>query len=120
VAEDHGTHAEIVINQAVAIDVVQKWPLGAFLKHRISYLAGSTLSNGCMLNCEDPVTFADGALSAELRQRHPAVAERIDARRDFVRTALGIGLKQTMLPLSATPLCLPPFWLSPHKLFARA
>jgi hypothetical protein len=78
------------------------------------------LSNGCMLNCEDPVTFADGALSAKLRQRHPAVADRIDARRDFVRTALGIGLKQTMLPLSATPLCLPPFWLSPHKLFARA
>ena len=45
---------------------------------------------GWALNCEDGVVFADAALRAELKARHPAVAERIEARRKFVRDELGI------------------------------
>ena len=56
--------------------------------------------------------FADAALRAELRARHPAVIERIEARRRFARDELGIPIKDSILPLSSTPLCLPPFWLA--------
>ena len=64
---------------------------------------------GWALNCEDGVVFADAALRAELKARHPAVAERIEARRRFVRDELGIAIRDSILPLSSTPLCLPPF-----------
>jgi hypothetical protein len=66
------------------------------------------------------VVFADAALRAELKARHPAVVERIEARRRFVRDELGILIKDSILPLSSTPLCLPPFWLAAGRLLARA
>jgi hypothetical protein len=75
---------------------------------------------GWALNCEDGIVFADAALCAELRARHPAVAERIEARRSFVRHKLGIAIRDSILPLSSTPLCLPPFWLAAGRLLARA
>jgi hypothetical protein len=75
---------------------------------------------GWALNCEDGVVFADAALRAELKAHHPAVVERIEARRSFVRDELGIPIKDSILPLSSTPLCLPPFWLAAGRLLARA
>ncbi len=74
---------------------------------------------GQALNCEDPVTFADAALRAELAERHPACAARIEARRRFMRDVLGVAVKPSILPLSSTQLALPPFWLTPGKVFAR-
>jgi hypothetical protein len=75
---------------------------------------------GWTLNCEDAVTFADSKLRAELRARHTAVSNRIDERRAFIQDVLGVQLKETILPMSAIPLCLPPFWLSSHMLLTRA
>ncbi len=77
------------------------------------------MSAGWALNCEDGIVFADAALRAELRARQPAVAERIEARRSFVRDELGIAIRDSILPLSSTPLCLPPFWLASGRLLAR-
>jgi hypothetical protein len=74
---------------------------------------------GWALNCEDGVVFADAALRAELKVHHPAAVERIDARRRFVRDELGIPIKDSILPLSSTPLCLPPFWLAAGRLLVR-
>lgn len=74
---------------------------------------------GQALNCEDPVVFADQALRAEIAVRHPAVAQRIARRRTFVSEGIGIDLKEAILPLSSTPLCLAPFWLKPNLLLAR-
>ncbi|MHB2170033.1 hypothetical protein [Alsobacter sp. R-9] len=74
------------------------------------------MPNGWALNCEDGIVFADEGLRAELAARHPGVAARIDARRDFVRSVIGIPLRDSVLPLSNTPACLPPFWLAPHRL----
>jgi hypothetical protein len=71
---------------------------------------------GWALNCEDGVAFADAALRAELKAKHPAVHDRIARRRAFMRDALGVAVKDSILPLSATPLCLPPFWLKPDRL----
>jgi len=75
---------------------------------------------GWALNCEDGVVFADAGLRAELKARHPTVAERIEARRRFVHDELGVSIKDSILPLSSTPLCLPPFWLASGRLLARA
>ncbi|MDW6022450.1 Xaa-Pro aminopeptidase [Mesorhizobium sp. BAC0120] len=77
------------------------------------------MSAGQALNCEDPVTFADEALRAELVARHPDCAARIEKRRTFMRDVLGVEVKPSILPLSATPLMLPPFWLTPERVFAR-
>jgi hypothetical protein len=76
------------------------------------------MRDGWALNCEDGVVFADAALRAELKARHPAVVERIEARRKFVRDELGIAIRDSILPLSSTPLCLPPFWLAARRLLA--
>jgi hypothetical protein len=74
---------------------------------------------GWALNCEDPVTFADATLRAELEAKHPDVAARIEARRRFVADELGIVIKDSILPLSSTPLWLPPFWLAPDHALVR-
>jgi hypothetical protein len=66
---------------------------------------------GRALNCEDAVTFADQSLRAELKERHPLVWDRIERRRDFMRRVIGVDLKESILPMSNTPLWLPPFWL---------
>lgn len=77
------------------------------------------LPAGQALNCEDAVTFADAALRAELTQNHPAAMARIEARRAFMRDALGVDVKASILPLSSTPLYLPPFWLRPGHVLVR-
>lgn len=71
---------------------------------------------GQALNCEDAVTIADAGLRRELANVYPDVAARIDARRTFIADELGIRLKPAIMPLSSTPLCLPPFWLRPGHL----
>jgi hypothetical protein len=78
------------------------------------------MRTGWALNCEDGVAFADAALRAELSARHPAAFERIEARRRFVSDRLGVTIRESILPLSSTPLCLPPFWLASGRLLARA
>jgi hypothetical protein len=74
---------------------------------------------GYALNCEDPLVFADEALRGEIAARYPAAAQRIAARSAFMREIIGIDLKETILPLSSTPLCLAPFWLEPNRLLVR-
>jgi hypothetical protein len=51
---------------------------------------------GWALNCEDGVVFADAALRTELKAHHPAVVERIEARRRFVREAVGIPIEDSI------------------------
>jgi Creatinase/Prolidase N-terminal domain/Metallopeptidase family M24 len=69
-------------------------------------------------NIEDGIALADEALRAELRQRYPEAWARIEHRRDFMKSALGIRLKPEVLPLSNIPAWLPPFWLAPEKAMA--
>ena len=77
------------------------------------------LPEGQALNCEDPVTIADDSLCGELKSRHLACYNRIEARRKFMRDQLGVDLKASILPLSSTPLYLPPFWLKSDHVLAR-
>jgi hypothetical protein len=77
------------------------------------------MRTGHALNCEDPVVFADHTLRREVAVRHPAVATRIAERRAFMSTVIGVDLKESVLPLSSTPLCLAPFWLKPSLVLSR-
>jgi hypothetical protein len=72
----------------------------------------SPLPAGRALNCEDTVAVADAALRAELQAGYPELWGRIEARRGWMREALGIALPEELLPLSTAPAYLPPFWMA--------
>ncbi|HUG15825.1 MAG TPA: aminopeptidase P family N-terminal domain-containing protein [Thermomicrobiales bacterium] len=67
-----------------------------------------------MSNIEDGIALADDAMRAEMEARYPEAWSRIQARRAFMRDALGIQLKPEVLPLSNIPAYLPPYWLAPQ------
>ena len=64
-------------------------------------------------NIEDGVALADAALRAELAASFPAMWERVERRRRFMRESLGIELHPDVLPLSNLSAFLPPFLLRP-------
>jgi hypothetical protein len=73
---------------------------------------------GWTVNCEDTVAIADAALRGEIEGGHPALWSRIRARQDYIRDALGVVLRDEVLPLSCTAVYLRPFWLAPERAFA--
>jgi Metallopeptidase family M24/Creatinase/Prolidase N-terminal domain len=66
-------------------------------------------------NIEDGIALADEALRAEIESRFPESWSRIVARRDFMKSALGIELAPEVLPFSNIPAYLAPFLLSPRR-----
>ncbi len=78
------------------------------------------MKRGRALNCEDGIVFADAALTADLAARHPQVFARTQGRAAFVRDTIGVTIKDSILLLSSTPLCLPPFWLRPRDMLTCA
>ncbi len=65
-------------------------------------------------NIEDGIVLADEALRAAFEQRYPEAWGRIQARRRFMETALGIRLKPEVLPFSNIAGYLPPYILNPR------
>ena len=57
---------------------------------------------------------------AELREKFPGLADRIEARRAFMRDVLGIRLKPEVLPLSNLAAALAPYLLAPQRIFSKA
>lgn len=74
---------------------------------------------GWTLNCEDMVVLADAELRRDLSEKHPQAWARIQARRAFMADAIGVQLKEDILPLSSSPLYLPPFWLKSDHVLIR-
>ncbi len=71
-------------------------------------------------NIEDGIALADAGLRDELAARHPGAWERIQRRRDYMRSQLGIELHADVLPLSNLPAHLPPFLLRPDRAMTLA
>jgi Xaa-Pro aminopeptidase len=71
-------------------------------------------------NIEDGIALADEALRAALAGRYPGAWARIQARRSFMRDALGIDLHPDVLPFSNIPAWLPPFMLRPDRAMTLA
>ena len=66
-------------------------------------------------NIEGGLAIADAALRADLEARFPEAWGRVQARRRFMREALGIDLHPDVLPFSNLPAFLPPFLLRPDR-----
>lgn len=66
-------------------------------------------------NIEDGVALADPALRAAFAAVYPPAWERIKARRQFMKDALGIDLHPDVLPFSNIPGYLAPFLLRPDQ-----
>ena len=64
-------------------------------------------------NIEDGIALADETLRDAFAAGYPAAWRRIEARRDFMKNALGIDLHPDVLPFSNLPAYLPPFLLRP-------
>lgn len=64
-------------------------------------------------NIEDGLALADQPLRDAFAAAYPAAWNRIQARRGFMRDALGIELHPDVLPFSNLPAFLPPFLLRP-------
>jgi hypothetical protein len=71
-------------------------------------------------NIEDGIALLDDEGRAELRDKFPGVADRIEARRAFMTDVLGIRLKPEVLPLSNLAGALAPYLLSPGLIFSKA
>jgi hypothetical protein len=69
-------------------------------------------------NIEDGVALADAPLRAAFAAAYPEAWGRIEARRAFMRDALGITLSPDVLPFSNTPSYLAPFLLRPGRVLA--
>jgi hypothetical protein len=66
-------------------------------------------------NIEDGIALADEGLRDRLAAAYPGAWSRIEARRGFMREALGIDLHRDVLPFSNIPAYLPPFLLRPDR-----
>ncbi len=71
-------------------------------------------------NIEDGIALLDVQGRAELKEKFPDVAERVDARRAFMADILGIKLKPEVMPLSNLASALAPYLLAPNRLLSKA
>lgn len=70
-------------------------------------------------NIEDGIALADAPMREEFATRWPEAWSRIQARRTFMKTQLGIELKPEVLPFSNLSAHLTPFLLSPDLAVCR-
>jgi hypothetical protein len=67
---------------------------------------------------EDGLILADKDLRQRLSEAFPDCYARCQKRRHFMTDVLGFELPEEILPLSNIPGIVPPFFLSPHEVFA--
>ena len=71
-------------------------------------------------NIEDGIAFADETCAPSSPPAYPDAWQRIEARRAFMRSQLGIDLHADVLPLSNIPAYLPPLLLAPEHAMTMA
>ena len=95
-----GSQVELHSGMAIQSDVIPSHPV--FVSTRM----------------EDTFVLADAELRSALRSEFPACSARCDARRDFMRNALGFEVSNEVLPLSNLPGVVSPYLLSPNRIVA--
>src|SRR5699024_2885432 len=65
-----------------------------------------------------PAGAADAKLRQEIEEQYPALWERIQKRRLYMREELNIELKEELLPLCSTLAYYRPFFLNPNLAMA--
>jgi hypothetical protein len=113
----HQLHLEEWVNSPVAPGSPVELRSGMALQVDIIPATGTDYFT---TNIEDGVALADESLRGRLEQAYPAAWRRIQARRAFMRDALGIDLHPDVLPFSNIPAYLPPFLLRPDRVMTMA
>ncbi|MBP2155857.1 M24 family metallopeptidase [Erwinia rhapontici] len=67
------------------------------------------------VSAEECVVLADITLQAEISKHYPALWNRIETRRRYLREEIGINLSAEILPLSNTVAYLRPFYLAKNQ-----
>jgi len=67
------------------------------------------------VSAEECVVLADITLQAEISKKYPALWNRIETRRRYLREEIGINLSEEILPLSNTVAYLRPFYLAKNQ-----
>ena len=106
----HQIHLDEWVNSPVAAGSTIELRSGMALQADIIPATGTDYFT---TNIEDGVALADQSLRDAFAASYPAAWERIQARRRFMRDALGIALHPDVLPFSDIPAYLPPFLLRP-------
>lgn len=70
------------------------------------------------VSAESTVAIADTKLRQEIEEQYPALWERIQKRRLYMREELNIELKEELLPLCSTLAYYRPFFLNPNLAMA--
>lgn len=113
----HQLHLDEWVNSPVGPDSRTELRSGMVLQVDIIPATGGPYFTS---NIEDGVALADADLRARLARDYPALWERAERRRAFMRDQLGIDLHPDVLPLSNIPAHLPPFLLSPDRVMTLA
>jgi Xaa-Pro aminopeptidase len=113
---------------------------GHFLHHEewseSAFTPGSTtrLRSGMMVQCdiipktgitnvyvniEDGLALADERLRTQLANEYPQMWDRVQARRDYLATVLGVELDESALPMSNMQLWHAPYVLDPELALTR-
>jgi len=72
------------------------------------------------VNVEDTIVLADEKLRSSLRNRHPEMWHRIERRREFMTTRLGLSLNPEILPLCDNAAVLRPFLLAKNMVLTQS
>ena len=68
----------------------------------------------------DIIPVSRGPFYCANAQEFPAMWQRMQARRQFMNEKLGLGLHESVLPVSNTPAWLPPYALDLDTVLAKA
>jgi Xaa-Pro aminopeptidase len=72
------------------------------------------------VNVEDTIALADEKLRSSLRNQHPEMWHRIEKRREFMTTRLGLSLNPEILPLCDNAAVLRPFLLAKNMALTQS
>lgn len=70
-------------------------------------------------SCEEPVAIADTSLRSEISSLYPALWQRIQQRRKWLKEMVNVDLREEVLPLSDTVAFLTPFLLSKRQALVK-
>lgn len=111
----HLIHLDEWVNSPIYPDSHERLRSGMLIQVDIIPATGTAYHT---TNIEDTIALADEALRDAFAAAYPEAWARIQARRSFMQSALGISLSPEILPFSNLPAVIQPFWLAPRMMMA--
>jgi hypothetical protein len=118
-------HVELNPGHLIGYD---EWPCAPFFPgSKVALRSGMVLQSDVIPShpvyfssrMEDGYALADEELRQTIADQHPRTWTRMQMRREFMASVLGIRLDESVLPLANTAGIIAPWGLSPNRVFAR-